>query len=59
MKQWEEQDVWLDAWRALLDALDCEGLLQWEECFLDGSFTQAKKGALRLVKPSVARARKG
>ena len=59
LKQWEEQDVWLDAWRALLGALDGEGLLQWDECFLDGSFAPAKKGAPQSVKPSVARARSG
>ena len=59
LKQWEEQDVWLDAWRALLGALDGEGLLKWEETFLDGSFAPAKKGALRSVKPSAARARSG
>jgi len=57
LKQWEEQDVWLDAWRALLGALDGEGLLKWEETFLDGSFAPAKKGALPSVKPSAARAR--
>jgi hypothetical protein len=51
--------VWLDAWRALLGALDGEGLLKWEETFLDGSFAPAKKGALRSVKPSAARARSG
>jgi len=59
LKRWEEQDVWLDAWRALLGALDGEGLLQWEETFLDGSFAPAKKGAPQSVKPSVARARSG
>jgi hypothetical protein len=59
LKQWEEQDVWLDAWRALLGALDGEGLLQWEETFLDGSFAPAKKGAVRSVKPSAARERSG
>src|ERR1017187_4440516 len=31
LKQWEEQDVWLDAWRALLGALDGEGLLKWDD----------------------------
>jgi hypothetical protein len=51
--------VWLDAWRALLGALDGEGLLKWEETFLDGSFAPAKKGALRSVKPSAARQRSG
>ena len=59
LKQWEEQDVWLDAWRTLLGALDGEGLLKWEVTFLDGSFAPAKKGARQSVKPSVARARSG
>jgi hypothetical protein len=58
-KQWEEQDVWLDAWRALLGVLDGEGLLKWDECFLDGSFAPAKKGAPQSVKPSAARERSG
>ncbi len=55
LKQWEEQDVWLDAWRALLGALDGEGLLKREETFLDGSFAPAKKGAPPSAKPSAAR----
>jgi transposase len=59
LKQWEEQDVWLDAWRTLLGALDGEGLLKWDEAFLDGSFAPAKKGAMPSAKPSVARARSG
>jgi hypothetical protein len=58
LKQWE-QNVWLDAWQALLGALDGEGLLKWEETFLDGSFAPAKKGAPPSVKPSVAWARSG
>ena|SRR5450759_904667 len=59
LKQWEEEGVWLEAWRALLGALDEEGLLKWDETFLDGSFAPAKKGASRSVKPSGARARSG
>ncbi len=59
LKQWEDEGVWLDAWRALLGALDEEGLLKWDETFLDGSFAPAKKGALQSVKPSVARERSG
>lgn len=59
LKQWEEQGVWLEAWRAMLGALDGEGLLKWEETFLDGSFAAAKKGALPWVKPSAARAQSG
>ena len=59
LKQWEDDGVWLAAWRALLGALDAEGLLKWDEAFLDGSFAPAKKGALRSAKPSAARAQSG
>ena len=59
LKQWEEQDVWLDAWRALLGCTGWGRLAEVGRCFLDGSFAPAKKGALRSVKPSVARARSG
>src|SRR4029077_946209 len=47
LKQWEEEGVWLHAWRTLLGALDEEGLLKWDETFLDGSFSPAKKGLCR------------
>jgi len=59
LKQWEDQGLWLHAWRALLGVLDEEGLLQWDEAFLDGSFAAAKKGAMPSAKPSGARARSG
>ncbi|SRR6266567_1753513 len=59
IKQWEDGGVWLNAWRTLLGALDQEGLLKWDEAFLDGSFAPAKKGALPSGKPSGARARSG
>jgi transposase len=44
LREWEEEDVWLNAWRTLLGALDQEGLLKWDEAFLDGSFAPAKNG---------------
>ncbi len=59
LQQWEEKGVWLQAWRTLLGALDQEGLLKWDEAFLDGSFAPAKKGALPSAKPSVARGQSG
>ena len=59
LQRWQEAGVWLEAWRALLGGLDAEGLLQWDETFLDGSFAPAKKGARPSVKPSAARARTG
>ena len=45
LKRWEEEGIWLKAWRTLLGALDAKGLLKWDEAFLDGSFAPAKKGA--------------
>src|SRR5215469_2507442 len=59
LKHWEEEGVWLTAWRAMLGVLDSEGLLKWDESFLDGSFAPAKKGALPWGKPSAARAQSG
>ena len=59
LKQWEDEGVWLDAWRALLGTLDAEGLLRWDETFMDGSFAPAKKGALQSARPNAARERSG
>ena len=59
LQRWQEQGIWLDAWRTLLGALDENGLLRWDESFLDGSFAPAKKGALPSGKPSGARERSG
>ena len=59
LQQWQARDVWLNAWRTLLGALDEEGLLRWDETFLDGSFAPAKKGAPQSAKPSAARERSG
>jgi transposase len=59
LKGWEEQGVWLKAWRTLLGALDANGLLRWDEAFLDGSFAPAKKGAMQSAKPSVVKAQSG
>jgi transposase len=55
LQQWEQQGVWLNAWRTLLGALDEEGLLKWDETFLDGSFAPAEKGAPLWGKPSRVR----
>jgi len=58
LQRWQEQGVWLSAWRTLLGTLDERGLLKWDETFLDGSFAPAKKGAAQSEKPSVARGRR-
>ena len=51
---WQEQEVWLKAWRACMAQLDRQGQLDWAETpdqvrgrlFADGSYAPAKKGAL-------------
>ena len=59
LRDWEEQDVWLNIWRAFLSELNERQQLKWSESFLDGSFAPAKKGAAESEKPSGARARSG
>ena len=48
LRMWEEQGVWLRAWRKLLGQLDERKLLGWEEAFLDATFVTAKKRAFKL-----------
>jgi len=59
LRQWEDQDVWLNAWRAFLAELDAKGQLDWSEAFVDGSFAPAKKGASASGRPRGARAQSG
>jgi transposase len=53
--EWAENDVLLDLWRAFLKLLSDRQRIQWNECFVDGTFASAKKGANASVKPSGAR----
>lgn len=55
LTQWEEQGVWLAAWRAFLRELDMKGQLDWSEVFADGSFAPAKKGAPASERPNAER----
>jgi len=55
LKAWEDQGVWLKIWRAFLGELDERGRIRWGECFLDGSFSAAKKGAKVSGRPKRAR----
>ena len=52
LRQWYEEDVLKDMWRAFLSELDHEGILEWDEVFVDASFFPAKKGARESGKPS-------
>lgn len=42
---WAENDVLLNLWRAFLDQLNDRQKIRWDECFIDGTFVTAKKGA--------------
>ena len=59
LRDWEEQEVWLEIWRAFLSELDERQQLKWSESFMDGSFAPAKKGAMESEKPSGVRGRSG
>jgi len=59
LRLWQEQEVWLKAWRAFLAQLDRQGQLDWAETFADGSFAPAKKGGLVSAPPRRAKVRSG
>jgi len=59
LRDWEEEDIWLNIWRVFLSALDAQGRLNWDEVFIDGSFASAKKGGSAWVKPNVAKVQSG
>jgi transposase len=59
LRDWEEQEVWLEIWRAFLSELNERQQLKWSESFMDGSFAPAKKGATESEKPSGVRVRSG
>jgi transposase len=52
LKRWAEEDLWLQIWRTSLSQLDADGLLDWEEAFIDASFAPAKKGAPEIGDPN-------
>lgn len=54
-QQWRESGVMDRLLEALARDLERRGKINLEECFIDGSFSSAKKGALELAKPSGAR----
>ena len=46
LRDCEEQEVWLEIWRAFLSELNERQQLKWSESFMDGSFAPAKRGTL-------------
>ncbi|MBE7560748.1 transposase [bacterium] len=52
LRMWEEQDVWLNIWRAFLSELDERKQLEWAECFADGSHADRTDVEQDLVSPA-------
>jgi transposase len=59
LRDWEQEDIWLNIWRLFLCELDARGKLNWSEVFMDGSFAPAKKGGSPWARPNVERVRSG
>lgn len=59
LNEWAEAGVLVEIWHTFLDELDEQGLLNWEEIFVDASFSPAKKGATTWEKPNVERVQSG
>ena len=45
LRDWAENDVLLNLWRAFLNQLSDQQKVKWDRCFIDGMFVRAKKGA--------------
>ena len=50
LREWYEADVLNDIWRPFLSELDHNGILGWDEVFVDASFFPAKEGAREVGK---------
>ncbi len=49
-RDWTEAGLIVLAWQRLLQKLDRRQLINWSQAMGDGTFSPAKKGALRLVR---------
>lgn len=49
-KQWTESGTLVSAWSRLINELDRRKLLNWSQALGDGTFSPAKKGALKWVR---------
>ena len=54
--EWCRDGTWQACWARLLQMLDRSRKINHEESFADGTFSSAKKGAIRSVKPNAAKA---
>lgn len=57
LRDWEAQGVWEQIWQSFIRQLDKRRRIQWAQCFMDGHFIVAKKGALKSITQGGARVR--
>ena len=57
-RDWTEAGLILKAWERLARIMDRRKLLDWSQAMGDGTFSPAKKGVLRWVRPKKAREQK-
>ena len=57
LNAWAESGVLEKLWRAFLVELEDKDQLRWNECFVDGTFSSAKKGARSSGKRNAAKGR--
>jgi transposase len=57
LRRWTKDGTLESLWRAFLAQLQEREQIRWDECFVDGTFVPAKKGARASARPSGARAR--
>lgn len=55
LSQWAETGMLLNLSRAFLDQLNDAKKIRWNDCFVDGMFVTAKKGASVWARPNAAR----
>lgn len=57
LRDWSSDGTLLNLWRAFLAELNERDQIKWDECFADGTFASAKKGAKKSAKPRGERVR--
>lgn len=57
LKTWAETGVLEKLWRVFLIELEENDQLRWNECFVDGTFSSAKKGVCSSAKLNAAKER--
>ena len=50
LKRWQEQGIFQKLWKKFLSQLNKKDKIKWEECFIDGTFVQAKGGGDKVGK---------